>query len=89
MPFETLTFRYRWRPYQQRVLDAIDQHLDDARLHIVAAPGAGKTTLGLEGLASFLKSLKSSFYVLISLLVDRKNLRDRRVFSPFSFEIGH
>ncbi|MDH3759640.1 MAG: DEAD/DEAH box helicase family protein [Gammaproteobacteria bacterium] len=48
MPFETLKFRYPWRPYQQRVLDAIDSHLDDNRLHVVAAPGAGKTTLGLE-----------------------------------------
>ena len=48
MPFEILKFRYSWRPYQQRVLDAIDEHLDDERLHIVAAPGAGKTTLGLE-----------------------------------------
>ena len=48
MPFDSLKFRYSWRPYQQRVLDAIDQHLDDDRLHVVAAPGAGKTTLGLE-----------------------------------------
>ncbi|MBB6521840.1 superfamily II DNA or RNA helicase [Pseudoteredinibacter isoporae] len=29
-------------------MSAIDDHLDDSRLHIVAAPGAGKTTLGLE-----------------------------------------
>ncbi len=48
MPFDSLKFRYSWRPYQQRVLDSIDQHLDDDRLHVVAAPGAGKTTLGLE-----------------------------------------
>jgi len=48
MNFDLLKFRYPWRPYQQRVLDAIDEHLDDQRLHIVAAPGAGKTTLGLE-----------------------------------------
>ena len=48
MPFDSLRFRKSWRPYQQRVLDAIDQHLDDDRLHVVAAPGAGKTTLGLE-----------------------------------------
>jgi len=46
--FDSLRFRYPWRPYQKRVLDAIEQHLDDDRLHIVAAPGAGKTTLGLE-----------------------------------------
>ncbi len=47
-PFQTLTFKHTWRPYQARVLDAIDHHLKDQRLHIVAAPGAGKTTLGLE-----------------------------------------
>lgn len=48
MNFKSLKFRHPWRPYQQRVLDAIDQHLEDQRLHVVAAPGAGKTTLGLE-----------------------------------------
>lgn len=48
MNFENLKFRHPWRPYQQRVLDAIDHHLNDQRLHVVAAPGAGKTTLGLE-----------------------------------------
>jgi hypothetical protein len=48
MPFSALKFRYPWRPYQARVLEAIDKHLDDRRLHVVAAPGAGKTTLGLE-----------------------------------------
>lgn len=48
MPFDQLQFCYPWRPYQRRVLDAVEMHLDDKRLHIVAAPGAGKTTLGLE-----------------------------------------
>lgn len=48
MPFQELSFRYPWRPYQQRVLDAVHDHLTDKRLHIVAAPGAGKTSLGLE-----------------------------------------
>ena len=48
MPFNSLCFRYPWRPYQERVLNAVREHLDDKRLHIVAAPGAGKTTLGLE-----------------------------------------
>jgi superfamily II DNA or RNA helicase len=48
MPFNTLRFRYPWRPYQERVLKAVNEHLDDNRLHIVAALGAGKTTLGLE-----------------------------------------
>ncbi|WP_325893121.1 DEAD/DEAH box helicase family protein [Grimontia sp. NTOU-MAR1] len=48
MPFKSMSFCYPWRPYQSRVLDAIHEHLNDQRLHIVAAPGAGKTTLGLE-----------------------------------------
>lgn len=47
-PFGTLRFQHKWRPYQERVLNAVNAHLDDRRLHIVAAPGAGKTTLGLE-----------------------------------------
>lgn len=47
-PTGHLRFRWPWRPHQERVLDAIEAHLDDKRLHIVAAPGAGKTILGLE-----------------------------------------
>ena len=46
--FEGLKFKYPWRPYQKRVLDELDSHLDDDRLHVVAAPGSGKTILGLE-----------------------------------------
>ncbi len=41
-------FRLTWRAYQQRVLDDLDEHLGDGRLHVVAAPGSGKTVLGLE-----------------------------------------
>ena len=48
LDFNELRFRHNWRPYQKRVLDAIDLHLSDNRLHVVAAPGAGKTVLGLE-----------------------------------------
>ena len=46
--FPELRFRWPWRPHQQRLLDSVDEHLSDDRLHVVAAPGAGKTTLGLE-----------------------------------------
>jgi len=41
-------FRKPWRSYQQRVLDELKDHLDDDHLHIIAAPGSGKTVLGLE-----------------------------------------
>jgi superfamily II DNA or RNA helicase len=43
-----MRFNGVWRDYQARVLDEIDGHFPDGRLHIVAAPGAGKTVLGLE-----------------------------------------
>ena len=42
-----------WRDYQQRVLDEFDRYRADARLHIVAAPGSGKTVLGLELMRRF------------------------------------
>ncbi|WP_299481695.1 DEAD/DEAH box helicase family protein [uncultured Roseibium sp.] len=45
---ENLQFKYPWRAYQKRVLDELTSHLDDAQLHVVAAPGSGKTVLGLE-----------------------------------------
>jgi len=48
LPTESLRFRYPWRDYQARVLESIGLYLADKRLHIVAAPGSGKTTLGLE-----------------------------------------
>jgi superfamily II DNA or RNA helicase len=41
-------FRKPWRSYQQRVLDELKGYLDDRHLHVVAAPGSGKTVLGLE-----------------------------------------
>lgn len=45
---DQMQFAGRWRDYQARVLQEMDEHLHDARLHVVAAPGAGKTVLGLE-----------------------------------------
>tara|TARA_B100000676_G_scaffold238705_1_gene239166 strand:+ start:62 stop:2689 length:2628 start_codon:yes stop_codon:yes gene_type:complete len=41
-------FSGSWRPYQERVLKELDHHLEDGCVHVVAAPGAGKTVLGLE-----------------------------------------
>lgn len=47
-PTLDMRFCWPWRPYQRRALDAMEAHLRDKRLHIVAAPGSGKTILGLE-----------------------------------------
>lgn len=46
--FSHMQFQGQWRDYQQRVIDELQGHLEDTRLHIVAAPGSGKTVLGLE-----------------------------------------
>lgn len=43
-----LSFKGKWREYQERVLKESDSYLEDGKIHIVAAPGAGKTTLGIE-----------------------------------------
>jgi superfamily II DNA or RNA helicase len=43
-------FRHTWRPYQSRVLAELDAHLKDNHFHLIAAPGSGKTVVGLEAL---------------------------------------
>lgn len=43
-----LRFNGTWRSYQERILKNLRFHLRDSKLHVVAAPGAGKTTLGIE-----------------------------------------
>ena len=45
---ENVKFKGTFRSYQQRVLDQADTYLKDKKIHIVAAPGSGKTILGLE-----------------------------------------
>lgn len=47
---DSVLFRHAWRPYQARVLAELDAHLKDNHFHLVAAPGSGKTVVGLEAL---------------------------------------
>lgn len=46
--FENISFKGTFRPYQQSVLDRSQEFLSDGKINIVAAPGSGKTILGLE-----------------------------------------
>ena len=46
-----LKFKYTWRKYQARVLENTKEYVADGKVHIVAAPGSGKTTLGIELIA--------------------------------------
>lgn len=46
-----LQFKGKWRNYQARVLANAQKYISDGKIHIVAAPGSGKTTLGIELIA--------------------------------------
>src|SRR5947209_17616437 len=45
---ESIRFQKDWRAYQARVLEHLESYIGDDKLHLVAAPGSGKTVLGLE-----------------------------------------
>ena len=45
---KNIKFYGTYRPYQQRVLDNLVAFLNNEKIHVVAAPGSGKTILGLE-----------------------------------------
>jgi hypothetical protein len=68
-----MQFKGAWRDYQARVLAEMDSHLDDARLHIVAAPGSGKTILGLE----LMRRIGRPAVILSPSLTIRNQWRDR------------
>lgn len=44
----SLKFNGTYRPYQKRILEKVPLLLSQKKLHLVAAPGSGKTTLGIE-----------------------------------------
>ena len=46
--FKEVHFKGNFRSYQSRVLGNVKRYLEDGKIHIVAAPGSGKTVLGLE-----------------------------------------
>ncbi|WP_243141083.1 MULTISPECIES: DEAD/DEAH box helicase family protein [unclassified Lactonifactor] len=45
---DILEFKGTWRKYQRRVLESAELYRNDGKIHIVAPPGSGKTTLGIE-----------------------------------------
>ncbi len=74
---QTLHFRGTWRTYQQRILDSLALHLADNKIHIVAAPGAGKTTLGLEVIAR----LNRPALILVPTITIRAQWKQRLIAS--------
>ena len=70
---QELKFKGIWRSYQQRVLNELDYHLDDSKLNIVAAPGAGKTILGIE----VLRRLNNPVFILAPTITIRNQWKQR------------
>ncbi len=68
-----LKFNGQWRTYQKNILDNLNTHLKDKKLHIVAAPGAGKTTLGIEVIARINKPV----LIFAPTLTIRNQWKDR------------
>ena len=45
---QDIKFRYTFRDYQLEALQMLERYIHDEKIHVVAAPGAGKTILALE-----------------------------------------
>ncbi len=73
-----LKFSGKWRDYQKRILDDLNFHLADNKIHIVAAPGAGKTTLGIEVIARIKKSA-----LILAPTITIRNQWKQRIISSF------
>ena len=48
MFLENCKFKGKFRKYQADVLEEFYKHIEDKKINIVAAPGSGKTILGLQ-----------------------------------------
>ena len=68
-----LKFKGQWRSYQKRVLSELEVHLDDRKLNVVAAPGAGKTILGIE----VLLKLKNPVFILAPTIIIKNQWKQR------------
>lgn len=70
---KTLFFHGTFRSYQERILKDCEEKLSDGKLHIVAAPGSGKTVLGLE----MVRRLNHNTLILAPSITIREQWQDR------------
>ena len=68
-----LSFKGQWRQYQKRILDKSDTYMSDGKIHLVAAPGSGKTTLGIE----FIRCFGNPSLILVPTVTIRQQWVDR------------
>ena len=71
--FEHLSFKGEWRAYQKRILEKSDSIMADGHIHLVAAPGSGKTTLGIE----FIRRNSKPALILVPTVTIRQQWVDR------------
>lgn len=69
----TLSFQGTFRSYQARILKNCESRLSDGKLHIIAAPGSGKTVLGLE----IIRRLNQPALILAPSITIREQWQDR------------
>lgn len=84
--FEGVRFSGTFREYQQRVIHNISKHLSNEKIHIVAAPGSGKTILGLE----LIRMLGKPALILSPTIAIRDQWKERfeEMFLPKNEEIN-
>ena len=70
---EHLSFKGEWRAYQKRILEKSDTIMADGHIHLVAAPGSGKTTLGIE----FIRRNSKPALILVPTVTIRQQWVDR------------
>jgi superfamily II DNA or RNA helicase len=72
---QAMSFKSTWRLYQERLLGQLDSYLENRRLHLIAAPGSGKTVLGLE----VIRRIGKRTLVLAPTITIRNQWADRLV----------
>ncbi len=71
--FNNIRFNGAFRDYQSKILRNANEYLKDGKVHIVAAPGSGKTILGLE----LIRGLSSPALVLSPSVTIRQQWGER------------
>lgn len=87
MFLEECKFKGNWRKYQDDVLKEFDKHLSDRKINIVAAPGSGKTILGLE----MIRRLHQYVLILTPTITIKNQWKERfmEAYVPNNMEIDY
>lgn len=82
MFLENCKFKGTFRKYQVEVLNEFDKHIKDKKINVVAAPGSGKTILGLQMICK----LNKNVLILSPTITIRNQWKER--FITFYVPVG-